>query len=277
MKKILLLNNTESFHSGSLQVINFLKKHLSHYHIDLNQKIKILDPQSYDLIILNGEGTLHDDSKKVKSYMSFLSNASDLGVKTFLVNAVWQNNSKEYCEILKKIDYIGVREIKSKKEILKHITIDNIDIDLDLSYYIDVEKILFPKTNIISGNYYVSGKESTKLIKNVGEDGYIDIFNDSWNNIVNKLRMSNLLITGRHHEMYAACKARCPFIVIDGNTHKNTGLLETFGVNIPTLQQNCSLEEINQSINSIPQYKDQFLKLFDRMEQHPFPKFINYV
>ena len=63
-------------------------------------------------------------------------------------------------------------------------------------------------------------------IKDVGENGYIDIFNQHWRDFVSQLWYSNLLITGRHHEMYAACKAECPFVVIEGNTHKNQGLFK---------------------------------------------------
>ena len=41
----------------------------------------------------------------------------------------------------------------------------------------------------------------------------INILKD-WNSIVNRLRHAELLVTGRHHEAYAALKARCKFIVL---------------------------------------------------------------
>lgn len=276
--KILLLNNTSLFHSGSYQVMKFFKTFLAHHELDLNQKIKAIDPKNYDCIIVNGEGSLHGDTKRVKSYIPFLHNASNLGVKTFLVNSVWQNNSKYYSDMLTDMDYVGVREIKSKNEILKYSAVKNVDVHLDLSYYLDVENIKFNKTNIMCGNYYTKGKrESTKLITGVGEDGHVDIFNESWNIVVNKLRSCNLLITGRHHEMYAACKARCPFIVINGNTHKNIGLLETFKVDIPILPTDASLNDILIMVDKIFDYNEEFTKLFDRMEKHPLPEFIKYV
>jgi len=69
--------------------------------------------------------------------------------------------------------------------------------------------------------------------------------------------------------MYAACRARCPFIVLDGNTHKNRGLFETAGVNIKSLPADASDETIEKAIFEIDY--NEYKKLFSWMEeQEPF-------
>lgn len=71
--------------------------------------------------------------------------------------------------------------------------------------------------------------------------------------------------------MYAACKARCPFIVLEGNTHKNSGLLETFGINTPILSRHATQNEIIETINKCN--RKEFKRLFKNMAKYPAPNF----
>jgi len=269
---ILILNNTESYHYGCKSVMSVLKSQFPTANIALKNKDKSNIFNNIDMLVVNGEGTMHDDAKKAKSLLLSIKAAHEQGIKTMLVNTVWQRNSKDLTNMLQYADYISVREIKSKKEILKDINLD-VDVNLDLSYYYDVPYNKTPNCNIVSGNYYVdkSSKNGSAIIKDIGEDDYIDIFNESWEDVVNKLRHSKLLVTGRHHEMYAACKAECPFIVLEGNTHKNSGLFETFEVDIPTLPIDASLSDIRELILKIDQY--DFQKLFSKMKKYKQPNF----
>lgn len=275
MINILLLNNTENYHAGCRQVIKFFKDHFSKENmIVYDKKNKILpDFNSFDLIILNGEGSIHDDAKKMISYLEYMNNASANGVITMLVNTVWHNNSKTTTRLLEDIDYVSVREIKSKNEI-QNVIDKNVDVYLDLSFYVEVSEINISKSKIVSGNKFLPKKQREKF-ENIGETSHIDIFQDDWNEIVNKLRSSEILVTGRHHEMYAACKARCKFIVLEGNTHKNSGLLKTFDCNIPYLETTATNDEIKKAINEISLYEDEYTKLFDTMEQEVSPNFLH--
>jgi hypothetical protein len=46
--------------------------------------------------------------------------------------------------------------------------------------------------------------------------------------------------------MYAALIAETPFVVLRGNTWKNDGLLETAGVQIPTMPADATDDEISR-------------------------------
>lgn len=270
---ILILNDTSKYHNGSLQVINVLKKYFEGHNVILTKKAKELYLKDIDFLVINGEGTMHDDAKKVKSMLNLATYAKrNLQIKTALVNSVWYNNSQHLTEQLKYFDYIGVREILSKKAI-QDVIKKEVNVHLDLSFFVDVPWIKYDSKSIVTGNYYLDGK-SRKLITGVGEDGYVDIFSEDWNTIVNKLRHSKVLVTGRHHEMYAACKARCPFIIIDGNTHKNSGLFETFNVKLKTIDRTSSLDDIKKAINNMN--LEEYNKLFEKMSKESFPKILDF-
>jgi polysaccharide pyruvyl transferase WcaK-like protein len=277
MKNILILNNTEKYHNGCKSVINYFRNYFSMENLVVSKNtkpnIKKISLEKIDVVILNGEGTMHDDSENAIKFLEILKEAKIKGCKTMLVNSVWQNNSVETTHLLKYVDYISVREIKSKTEILKYVD-KEIDINLDLSYYKNIDDLKYNNShNIVAGNRFGLKSENRPKIQDIGEDGNIDIFTQGWDEIVSILKKSKLLVTGRHHEMYAACKANCPFIVLEGNTHKNSGLFETFGINLPVLKQDASSQEIINCIKIIDNYRDQFSLLFKKMKEHKIPHF----
>lgn len=272
---ILFVNNCERYHSGSAEVTKFFKEEFKNHNMIILKSFKRLfkyDLKTFDVIIANGEGTMHDNAPKALEILNLLSEGKKLGVKTLLVNSVWQNNSIETTELLNYVDYVSVREIASKNEIQKIIKKD-IDVNLDVSYFTDVDDVgTIANYNIVAGNRYADGQKPK--IVGIGEDFNIDIFSQSWEYIVNNLKKSKILVTGRHHEMYAACKAKCPFIVLEGNTHKNSGFLKTLNSNIPTLSTDASTEEIIKIIKDIDKFSEEYLKLFSSLDAIKKPNFL---
>ena len=276
---IIILNDTSKYHYGSNHVINFLKDNFKEHNVTLCKKTKEHLLRGNDILVINGEGTMHDDAKKAKTLIDLAVYAKqELSMKVMLVNSVWQRNNEELTEKLKMFDYVSVREILSKQEINNVIDIP-VDVNLDFSYYLDVPYQSYPTANIVAGNYYVakSKKEGSVLISGIGEDSTIDIFNEEWNTVVNKLRHARVLVTGRHHEMYAACKAECPFIVMEGNTHKNSGLFKTFNVNIPVLPIDTSNDDIKDAISNLNQYTEEYKKLFRLMKSKSIPSLLQKI
>lgn len=269
MPNVLLINNTERYHSGCKAVINYYRSKIPDLHIadDLD-----VDVSAYDVVIANGEGTMHHNADRAFKIVDLLCSAK----YSMLVNTVWQANSLELTKRLVDINYVSVREVKSQYEIYNQIGI-KFDRHLDLSYFTPIEYTDKPRYNIVAGNKMNVPKTKPKKpkIKGVGEDGYVDIFTQTWSDLVSQIKNSNLLITGRHHEMYAACVAETPFIVIEGNTHKNQGLFATAMVDIPVLPFGCSNEEIIDAINNVKNYTEEYKKLFTFMKKQK-PLEFNY-
>lgn len=272
---ILFLNNCESYHSGSFQVMNFFKKEFENHNLTILKSFKRLykyNLLNFDVIVANGEGTMHDNAPKALQILNVLLEGKKLGIKTLLVNTVWQNNNENFTKLLDSIDYISVREVSSKKEIQKIIN-KEIDVNIDVSYFVDTDmpdrRLIY---NVAAGNRYQDG--SKPKIIGIGEDINIDIFSQPWNSLISDLRKSKMLVTGRHHEMYAACKAECPFLVLEGNTHKNSGFLKTMECEIPILPTNSSNKEITNYIEKFSTYESEYLKLFKKLKTIKKPNFL---
>lgn len=226
--KTLLLNNTSKYHKGCVKVVEAIQ---NIYGFDdsyfTNDDTSKVDVSQYDRVILNGEGTMHHNASRAIQLLTTLDLAQKAGCETHIINSVWQKMPNTKDHVLKACDSITVREIFSQQEISKHGVKANIH--PDLSYMIEVPTQEYEHVSVYEGQYL--GPQRSKGL--IGKYPRIDIFNQEWNEIVNRLRNCDLLITGRHHEMYAACKAECRFLVRPGNTWKNEGLLKTVGVEIP--------------------------------------------
>jgi len=239
---ILLLNDTSLYHNGCKEVvknIDFDKSLPSVRTNDLGY-INSINFTDVDLVILNGEGTMHHNQKAACAWIGALSTAQKLGIETRLINSVWQEMDQRYADVLKNCSRVEVREVLSQNELLRQ----------------GVDSVVVPDLSVRT-EVPIEDKEYVKIYK--GQSFYgepiqgnypeINIFKDSWNDIVNKLRNSDLLITGRHHEMYAAIKARCRFIAYPGNTWKNEGVMLTHDKTIEDVLHGKYDEEYEKVFN----------------------------
>jgi len=221
--------------------------------------------ESYDILIMNGEGSMHDSCKGFYKKMSVLEKAVNKGIPAYLLNTVWQNNNHEFDETLKKLAGITAREQYSQKELQERHNVDaKLIIDASFFAKIDPEsKILRFKGKPVKTDFYFPETRSWSgdggLFKQIE---YFPMENNSWSSFVLSLETCSYLITGRHHAVYAACRARVPFVASDSNTHKITGLIASAGVGIPIATHPKDIFRIISKIEElIPEYE----KLFDWM------------
>lgn len=275
--KVLILNNTSNYHYGCAKVMEYLHRDLvscGHEIVDsvLGNKSTLVDTfvniEEADAVIVNGEGTMHHDKPVPHELLNILRNAKKLGKKTALINTVWQSMTldDEMKDVLRDT-YISVREIMSAEELQKS-DID-VDIHLDLSYFNEVPEKVTPQRNLIVGKFFMQKDWRPKDIP------VIDIFKNDWNTIVNVLRNTEWFVTGRHHELYASCKARCPFSTLAGNTWKNEGLMKTAGVDIPVGAPHLLHSNIPNFIAKCKERRMEYEKLFNWMQTQPKFTFAN--
>ena len=67
-----------------------------------------------DLVIVNGEGTIHHDRPAGGRLLAAGRYALSRGKATALINATWDSNGAEFCEMARSFDIISVRESASK-------------------------------------------------------------------------------------------------------------------------------------------------------------------
>src|SRR5690606_27728585 len=144
MLNVLILNDTRfEYHHGCSRVMNVIDLHLKKYNCnteyvsleerwDLSELIKRKIIQS-DIVLINGEGTIHDNSKLGIILTKVARFAFYHNVKSYLINATFQNNTEISYEDLKYFTLISVRESRSLAE-LKKINI-NAKVVPDLTFF----------------------------------------------------------------------------------------------------------------------------------------------
>lgn len=247
----LLLNDTSDYHNGCKVVVSTFNYD---YALKTKQSADALrvDYSKFETVVLNGEGTMHDRGTDATNFMKGLQLAQQAGCKTYLVNSVFQNMERWHSRVLAKCDRVIVREVLSYNH-MKDFCGVKPQIAPDRSIIPDVEPMNYDHVEIYEGLVSPGVR-----VNRTATHPTINIFQQEWNEIVNRLRNAELLITCRHHEMYAAIKARCRFIVNEGNTWKNRGLLETVGVNLPT--------DPVKALSGA--YDSEYEKLFDYCNQY---------
>lgn len=269
--KVIIFNDTSDYHKGCEKVMEYLHRDVQNCGHQLLASVKgnkdrVEDVQNYfmeaDAVIVNGEGTMHHDKPVPHQLLQVIRNAKVLGKKTALINTVWQSMTldDEMKDVLRDT-YISVREVMSQEELQR----DDIraDIHLDLSYYNDVPEKVSPQRELVIGKFFMQQDYRPEGIN------HIDIFKDDWNTVVNILRNTDWFITGRHHELYAACKARCSFAALSGNTWKNEGLMKTAGVDIPIESPTLLHSRIPEFLDRCKEHRLEYVKLFDWMQTQP--------
>jgi hypothetical protein len=87
--------------------------------LPLNVSLKRTDWSKFDLVIVNGEGTLHHDRAGAKAIAQSAAFFSDIGMPAYLINSVYQGNSPSLADGLKRFRGIWVRDGRSALEAKK--------------------------------------------------------------------------------------------------------------------------------------------------------------
>jgi len=245
MKRIFLANDTSSGHCGSKAVMNSIYNSLSghyivgkHYvHVDtMADKTKELIDKS-EIVIVNGEGTIHHRNRAGTTLMEILKYGQEQNKKTMLINTVFDNPTPYYNEVLQKLDYLSVREQLSYENAIKcganpEILLDSCVDPINISN----ASTLIPdfRNKIVLG-----GAHPAVMCYNIFKTLDFPELScqmrsplSSFNTIIQSLKKAQLYITDQHHGLYAAGIAGIPFVVAPSNSHKIEGLIKWSGLPI---------------------------------------------
>lgn len=268
--KAIVFNNTTRFHFGCAAVMRVLHAELESAGINvlesvygntlwLNQTLPVFRQENWedsDLIIVNGEGTMHDDSR-MSLYLleSVLSKRGNK--KAALINSLWCNMSPMLSDSLSGLDLVIFREPLS----FASAKVKHAHIMPDLSYYEVPPFSQLRDQGFAKGTFYGSQFSESIL------DCSVDIMRDDWSVVVNTLRHSRACLTGKHHEVYAACIARCPFVTPKISTHKISALGSLIGEELPTLENDANQDQVQHALRLAEEDPNGlFKRLFDALE-----------
>lgn len=273
--KAILFNDTSAYHKGCKKVVEYIHKDIKSCGYELLASIPskhtargynslLIDKliKEADLVIVNGEGTMHHDQESARHLLNIIKQSYYKGKQVMLINSLWQSMGITSSDIdcLKNI-YICVREERSQKALSEYGI--HADVSLDLSYFDRVPEENKEKHSLLVGGFFRKTQYRPEGVP------VLSIFDSSWEDCVNSLRSTEWFITGRHHEMYASAKAECPFIAFSGNSWKNESLMETAGVDIPIAPQKTPFSKVGYYTASCKERVGEYTKLFEWMKKQP--------
>lgn len=261
--KALVLNDTRiSRHVGCEIVMTQLHKYCLIYGLEVVASVS-LDRhfesnvtnhlKKVDVVIINGEGTMHGDSIQAYRILSFARKARLRGVPTVLLNTLWFNNST-LNEFLEDIDLISCRESKSAEQIRSHgfdcIVVPDLSLTFDLDSFVSAPESLVSKNPLVIDNQ--RWENWIMLGQYAKHFGYPFFTMDShrsfgsiegWRRICETLVKgvkkraftkntfyeickAKFLISGRFHGCCLSILAHRPIIWFQGKTPKTSGLFE---------------------------------------------------
>lgn len=223
---------------------------------------------AYDALLVNGEGTMHHSNRGWFKKMRRLGAAIAHGKPAYLINSLWQDNGPEFDDTLRRLDGIAVREVLSARDLQERHGVVA-PVQPDLSFYAPLDHAAEGpdwRGETVVTDFYLPDEGRWGRAPTLGHLPQADMAALSWSALVKGFRSAALVITGRHHAVYAACVAEVPFIATSTNSHKIEGLMASAGVRIRVLRDPPSLEEAYAMAEA---QALEYLKLFDWLKRQP--------
>jgi polysaccharide pyruvyl transferase WcaK-like protein len=230
-----------------------------------------------DWLVINGEGTIHDDSIGALTLIGLSAAARQLGMKTAIVNCSIFNLDTILMNELKKVNYIAVREPLSWAYLSEHDVkayqaadclflsgkyarkgngISRLRSNMQKKYIVYTPGVLsasqrFDKARMIAEitsfidqgytvYYYVVEIEDEKYVKDAECVGAVTIPLQTidWRELADFLSRAAFVVSGRYHILIYAYLAGVQFMPLLSNTPKIAGLLDLLEVHIACSSSN---------------------------------------
>lgn len=203
------LNNCSNYHEGSKLVWDVIK----HFTKDFpNSKV-----------IINGEGTLHNDTYRSRMLLEKAKTLKELGYKVYLINSVWQNN-KYNNRYLDCFDRIYVRESLSQKEIQEAGYKAEVVPDLSLYKLKESGKSKLKYDNLVIDSVNKEQSQELEKLSKKLKCPFIKMCERS--DVEELIKQSSFVHTGRFHGALLCVKHKIKFKAYKSNSHKMEGLVK---------------------------------------------------
>jgi hypothetical protein len=252
-------NNTSGWHAGSAAVMTILDRWVNPIGVlSLKDNISQLPWKEVDVVIVNGEGTMHDNAPNALAWLKLLNVAKARGKKTALVNTVWQRMDVD----VGFIDFVAARDPWSAETLRTNWY-------LDLSAQIDLPYRTRPQMQLahMVGKFKGNGKNliQEKLGLDVHKFGVPK--RNFFGGIAKLKQNCDIYFTGEFHGVMMAALAGCGVVKYPSNTWKIESLIDASGIDVPDLRETNDLRE--RALAAGPGLHDWMLKERERaLELH---------
>lgn len=295
--RVVLLNDTDvdGYHFGCARVMAVIRNQLAQRNIGPTGSVRVgmnwrddnEDMVTHaDLLVINGEGTLHHGSRKGRRLLEAAKVVKARGGKVALINALWQDNPDDWAGLVAKADILACRDTRSAAALSAETGRDVRCIG-DLSMSQPIEIATAPRAGIIFGDSVHANvtarlatlareKDNARLIpvtsslkfvaprlpglRRVMRAAYARhsqrrylAMNPTARFLPNEasylsvLETKSLSVTGRFHAVCLAVATRTPFVAVKSNSWKIEALLDDIGLSQDRLQPLDALgSQLNQ-------------------------------
>lgn len=126
LKRVLLFNNTAVIGHHGCTLVNRRIETLCRQHgMDVIHRLPVhcdltrIDPTQFDLMLANGEGTLHHSSKGAQAIASAGVWAANHGLPAALINTLYEENDAEIAEGVRHFSIVSARDRGSQRDLAK--------------------------------------------------------------------------------------------------------------------------------------------------------------
>lgn len=225
-----------------------------------------IDAQAFDaadILLINGEGTIHHSGPRALFLLQLIQRAKAAGKRVALVNALFQQYDAPVDDILSGLALLTTREPRSSAFARRFggqpVTL--------LDSAADPAFLTKGKTRKLTTGRVIGGSHRHGLIP----DPFADYSGDrltmrgtAYEDIVATLKAAEIYLTAQHHGAYAAALAGCPFIATPSNSHKIESFIDWTGLPIPIAMR---LDEIDPAIAFALKNRSMYAELADWMRQ----------
>lgn len=262
MARVRILGDHSAYHAGSAAVWEVLEGSLA------DRRHQPAQSGNYDVLLMNGEGSMHHGRPTFHKKMGQMEAAKNQGKRVYLVNTVWHDNPSDYDGLLRSLDGVIARDRLSQNEFQNRHGVEA-GLAPDISYFAPLSDATdypdFGGEPAMTDWFDPDSYRFQRPAAAHEQARYLDMSILSWPQTVAALRSASVLVAGRHHAMYAACKARTPFIPVRSNCHKMEGLAASAGVDIPLAASMAEAWDLTDwAQNNAPAYN----QLFDWLDAH---------
>ncbi|MEM9206234.1 MAG: polysaccharide pyruvyl transferase family protein [Pseudomonadota bacterium] len=126
--RVLILNDTSIIpHHGCRDVMSVLRQGLQSHGMEITGTFPIgfdwgasdafnRQVETCDVVVINGEGTIHHDQDRAKALMQAAQYARSAGKRVALVNALFEAISKDWMPLFEGLDLVSIRDRNSQAE-----------------------------------------------------------------------------------------------------------------------------------------------------------------
>lgn len=295
--KAVFLNDTSGHHHfGCFRVMRTIEDALKARGIEVTAKSLVRQDwerdadflkalRAADLIVINGEGTLHHGSRHAEKLLKVVRDPNRGDIPIVILNALFQDNPPEWDQLLNQVSLISVRDSRSFAELKDrycgelHQTLDfslfepfangegteRISLIIGDSFFRDVTEDLANLSDNSAADIFLpivrtikSSKPQFSPIRRMLREAVIFMHRNLFRlrhpktkyckseyEYLNELSKGELHITGRFHSVCFSLLTLTPFLVLSSNSWKVEALIEDLGL---ASHRVMKFEDIQRSI-----------------------------